>query len=132
MSVDFNFIDILIKNYWIENSSFYIMSEGIIGKSQISDPPGHPIYRQEPTRADKNRQEPSRADKRHFYAFFRLKYYLLDPIHALYIEISHWIACAAPQNKEITILQSVLLADKKSWRYTVGCHRDVCVIAKTA
>ena len=39
MSVDFNFIDILIKNYWIENSSFYIMSEGIIGKSQISDPP---------------------------------------------------------------------------------------------
>ena len=39
MSVDFNFIDILIKNYWIENSSFYIMSEGIIGKSQISDLP---------------------------------------------------------------------------------------------
>ena len=39
MSVDFNFIDILIKNYWIENSSFYIMSEGIIGKSQISDVP---------------------------------------------------------------------------------------------
>ena len=39
MSVDFNFIDILIKNYWIENSSFYIMSKGIIGKSQISDVP---------------------------------------------------------------------------------------------
>ena len=39
MSVDFNFIDILIKNYWIENRSFYIMSEGIIGKCQISDVP---------------------------------------------------------------------------------------------
>ena len=40
---------------------------------------GHPIYRQEPTRADKNRQELSRG-------ILRLKYYLLDPIHALYIQ----------------------------------------------
>ena len=39
MSVDFDFIDILMKNYWIENRSFYIMSEGIIGKCQISDVP---------------------------------------------------------------------------------------------
>ena len=37
--MDFNFIDILIKKYWIENRSFYIMSEGIIGKCHISDVP---------------------------------------------------------------------------------------------
>ena len=40
---------------------------------------GHTIYRQDPTRADKNRQEPSRG-------ILRLKYYLLDPIDALYIQ----------------------------------------------
>ena len=34
-----------------------------------TDSLGHPIYRQEPTRAVKNRQEPSSADERHFYAF---------------------------------------------------------------
>ena len=60
---------------------------------------GHPIYRQEPTRADKNRQGPSRADKRHFYALFRLQYDLLDHIYALYIQISHMIAFAAPASK---------------------------------
>ena len=52
----------------------------------VTDMCGHPIYR----------QEPSRADKRHFYAFFRLKYYSLDHINALYIQISHMIAFATP------------------------------------
>ena len=49
-----------------------------------------------PSRTDKSRQEPSRADKRHFYAFFRLKYYILDHIYTLYIQISYMIAFAAP------------------------------------
>ena len=52
---------------------------------------GHPIYRQEPTRADKNRQEPTRG----ILCIFRLKYYLLDHIYTLYIQISYMIAFAA-------------------------------------
>ena len=64
----------------------------------------------------KNRQEPTRtvkSRKEAFLCIFRAKYYLLDPIHALYIQISLRIARAAPQNKEITILQIALLTDKK-------------------
>ena len=41
-----------------------------------------------PTRTDKSRQEPTRAVKSRQEAFlciFQLKYYLLDPIHALFI-----------------------------------------------
>ena len=38
VTVDFNFID---KNYFIENWSFYIMTEGIMGKRQTSDVPTH-------------------------------------------------------------------------------------------
>ena len=59
-----------------------------------------------PTRTDKNRQEPSRGN-------IRLKYYLLDPIHTLYIKISHIIDFASPQNNVIAILYIPLLTDKK-------------------
>ena len=72
----------------------------------VQDSNGHPICRQEPTRADKNRQEPSRG-------IFRLKYYLLDPIHRLYIKISHIIDFASPKNNVIAILYIPLLTDKK-------------------
>ena len=56
---------------------------------------------------DKNRQEPKRTAKSRQEAFlciFRLKYYLLDHIYALYIQISYMIAFAAPQNNEFTTL----------------------------
>ena len=52
-----------------------------------------------PKRTDKSRQEPTRAIKSRqetFFMHFRLKYYLLDHIYALYIQISHMIAFAAP------------------------------------
>ena len=54
---------------------------------------------------DKSRQEPTRAVKRRQEAFlciFRLKYYLIDHIYALYYQISHMVAFAAPQNNEFT------------------------------
>ena len=90
---------------------------------------GHPIYRQEPKRTDKSRQEA-------FLCIFLLKYYLLDHIYALYIQISHRIAFAAPQNNEFTTLQIALLTDKKFCEVAlavyVGCHSDVSVIPKTA
>ena len=63
---------------------------------------------------------------------FRLKYYLLNHIYALYIQISHMIAFAAPQNNEFTTLQIALLTDKKFCEVVltvyVGCNRDVSVI----
>ena len=88
---------------------------------------------------DKSRQEPTRAVKRRqevFLCIFRLKYYLLDHIYALYIQISHMVAFAAPQNNEFSTLQIALLTDKKFWEAVlavyVGCHRDFSVIPKTA
>ena len=88
---------------------------------------------------DKSRQEPTRAIKRRQEAFlciFRLKYYLLDHIYALYIQISHMVAFAAPKNNEFTTLQTALLTDKKFCEAVlavyVGCHRDFSVIPKTA
>ena len=65
---------------------------------------------------DKNRQEPTRAVKSRqevFLCIFRLKYYLLDHMYALYIQISHMIAFAAPKNNEFTTLKIALLTDKK-------------------
>ena len=56
---------------------------------------------------DKNRQEPTKTVKSRQEAFlciFRLKYYLVDLIHALYIQISHRIAFESPPNNEIAIL----------------------------
>ena len=92
-----------------------------------------------PTRTDKSRQEPTRAVKGRQEAFlciFLLKYYLLDHIYALYIQISHRIAFAAPQNNEFTTLQIAVLTDKKFCEVAlavyVGCHSDVSVIPKTA
>ena len=65
---------------------------------------------------------------------FRLEYYLLDQIYALFILISHMIAFAAPKNNEFTTLQIALLTDKKFCEVVlavyVGCHRDVSVIYK--
>ena len=88
---------------------------------------------------DKNRQELTRAVKRRQEAFlciFLLKYYLLDHIYVLYIQISHMVAFAAPQNNEFTTLQIALLTDKKFCEAVlavyVGCHRDFSVIPKTA
>ena len=92
-----------------------------------------------PTRTDKSRQEPTRAAKcRHetFLCIFRLKYYLLDHIYALYIQISHMVAFATPKNDGFTTLQIALLTDKKFCEAVlavyVGCHRDFIVIPKTA
>ena len=92
-----------------------------------------------PTRTDKSRQEPTRAVKSRQEAFlciFWLKYYLPDHIYALYIQISHRIAFAAPQNNEFTTLRIALLTDKKFCEVAlavyVGCHSDVSVIPKTA
>ena len=82
-----------------------------------------------PTRTVKSRQEA-------FLCIFWLKYYLLDHIYALYIQISHRIAFAAPQNNEFTTLRIALLTDKKFCEVAlavyVGCHSDVSVIPKTA
>ena len=90
---------------------------------------GHPIYRQEPTRTVKSRQEV-------LLCIFRLKYYLLDHIYTLYIQISHMIAFAAPKNNEFTTLQISLLTDKKFCEVVlavyIGCHRVVSFIQKTA
>ena len=53
-----------------------------------------------------------------------------------YIQISHRIAFAAPQNNEFTALQIALLTDKKFCEVAlavyVGCHSDISVIPKTA
>ena len=92
-----------------------------------------------PTRTDKSRQEPTRAVKCRQEAFlfiFRLKYYLSDHIYALYIQISHNVAFAAPKNNEFTTLQIALLTDKKFCEAVlavyVGCHKDFSVIPNTA
>ena len=59
---------------------------------------------------DNSRQEPTRG----IFMHFRLKYYLLDHIYALYIQISNMINFAAPKNNEFTTLQIALLyTDKK-------------------
>ena len=91
---------------------------------------------------DKNRQEPSRTDKsrqvptRGIFMYFRLKYYLLDHIYVLYIQISHIFAFAAPKNNEFTTLQIALLTNKKFCEAVLavydGCHKDFSVIPKTA
>ena len=82
-----------------------------------------------PTRTDLSRQEA-------FLHIFRLKYYLFDHIYALFIQISHMIAFAAPQNNEFTTLQIALLTDKKFCEVVlavyIGCQRDDSVIPKTA
>ena len=68
--------------------------------------------------------------------FFLLKYYLLDHIYGLYIQISHMVAFAAPKNNEFTTLQIAILTDKKFCEAVlavyVGCHRDFSVNSKTA
>ena len=88
---------------------------------------------------DKSRQEPTRAVKCRQEAFLhilRLKYYLIDHIYALYIQISHIVSFAAPKNNEFTTLQIALLTDKKFCEAVlavyVGCHKDFIVIPKTA
>ena len=53
-------------------------------------------------------------------------------MYALYIQISHMIAFAAPKNNEFTTLKIALLTNKKFCEVVlavyVGCHRDVSVI----
>ena len=66
--------------------------------------------------------------------FFDPRYYFLGHMYALYIQISHMIAFAAPINNEFTTLKIALhtCTDKKFCEVVlavyVGCHRDVSVI----
>ena len=76
---------------------------------------------------DKNRQEPTRTDKSRQEAFlciFRLKYSLLDHMFALYIQISHMIAFAAPKNFKFQHSKLPYLPTRSfvrlSWRYTLA------------
>ena len=67
-------------------------------------------------KTDKNRQEPSRAAKNRQEAFlciFLLKYYLSDPIHVLFIHISHRDAFAAPKTMKLRYSIFTLFTDKK-------------------
>ena len=76
---------------------------------------------------DKNRQEPSRTDKSSqetFLCIFQLKYYLLDHIYALYIQISHMVAFAAPKTMNLQHSKLPYLPTRSfvrlSWRYMLA------------
>ena len=89
---------------------------------------GHPIYRQEPTRADKNRQEPTRG----IFIHFSIKILLIRPyLYVIYPNKLHDCFCS-PKNNEFTTLQTELITDKKFCEVVlavyVGCHRDFSVI----
>ena len=83
---------------------------------------------------DKNRQEPTRTDKRHFYAFYRLKYYLLDHMYALCIQISHMIAFEAPKTMNLQYSKLPYLPTRSfvrlSWRYTLAVKGTLVLYKK--